>query len=284
MPIASLTTLAAGARQFVVHDALEMTWCWSGSYLSKLTPRTTVMSSLEAGRADDDLLRARVEVRLRLRGVGEEAGRLDDDVGAEVGPRQRARIALGEHLDRRPVHDQPVVRRLDGARVRSEDRVVLQELCERLGVRQVVDGDPLDVCTGGLGGAEDVAADPAEAVDPHAYGHQGRVLSLASWADNPNSGPLGGLRDVPVGDLDPEVVVRPVAVGEVLGDGDGAVPPAGAAERDGQVRLALRLVLGEQEVQQRDEPVVELARACRRARRSRGRAVSCPVSSRRAGS
>ena len=49
MPIASLTTLAAGARQFVVHDALEMTWCWSGSYLSKLTPSTTVMSSLEAG-------------------------------------------------------------------------------------------------------------------------------------------------------------------------------------------------------------------------------------------
>ncbi len=33
--------------------------------------------------------------------VGEEAGRLDDDVDAEVAPRQRLRVALGEHLERR---------------------------------------------------------------------------------------------------------------------------------------------------------------------------------------
>ena len=49
MPTASLTTFAAGARQFVVHEAFEMTWCWSRSYLSKLTPSTTVMSSPLAG-------------------------------------------------------------------------------------------------------------------------------------------------------------------------------------------------------------------------------------------
>ena len=49
MPTVSLRTLANGARQFVVHDAFEMTWCWSGSYWSKLTPRQTVMSSPLAG-------------------------------------------------------------------------------------------------------------------------------------------------------------------------------------------------------------------------------------------
>src|SRR3954447_10528214 len=49
MPIASLATFATGARQLVVHDALEMTWCASLSYFSKLTPRTTVMSSSDAG-------------------------------------------------------------------------------------------------------------------------------------------------------------------------------------------------------------------------------------------
>src|SRR5208337_3451482 len=45
----SWMTLAIGARQFVVHDALEMTWCFAASYLSSLTPNTTVMSSLVAG-------------------------------------------------------------------------------------------------------------------------------------------------------------------------------------------------------------------------------------------
>ena len=45
----SWTTLAAGARQFVVQLALLMIWCWSGSYLPSLTPSTIVMSSPFAG-------------------------------------------------------------------------------------------------------------------------------------------------------------------------------------------------------------------------------------------
>ncbi len=49
MPNSSLSTLAIGARQLVVHDALEMTCGWSASYSSWLTPITIVMSSLEAG-------------------------------------------------------------------------------------------------------------------------------------------------------------------------------------------------------------------------------------------
>src|SRR3954451_3471729 len=49
MPIASLTTLANGARQFVVHEAFEMTSCRLLSYVSKFTPRTTVTSSPLAG-------------------------------------------------------------------------------------------------------------------------------------------------------------------------------------------------------------------------------------------
>lgn len=49
MPTASLIALANGARQFVVHDALEMTWCFSLSYWSSLTPSTSVMSSFFAG-------------------------------------------------------------------------------------------------------------------------------------------------------------------------------------------------------------------------------------------
>src|SRR5215472_1886836 len=42
-------TLATGARQLVVQEALETTWCLPESYLSSLTPRTMVMSSFLAG-------------------------------------------------------------------------------------------------------------------------------------------------------------------------------------------------------------------------------------------
>src|SRR3954468_964343 len=49
MPTASWATLANGARQFVVHDALEITSCFSLSYWFSLTPRTIVMSGSVAG-------------------------------------------------------------------------------------------------------------------------------------------------------------------------------------------------------------------------------------------
>ena len=58
------------------------------------------------------------EVRAGLLGVGEEAGRLEDDVDAEIAPRQRGRILDLEDLDLAPVDDQRVVGVLDGARDR----------------------------------------------------------------------------------------------------------------------------------------------------------------------
>src|SRR5579871_5109661 len=45
----SLITFATGARQFVVQDAFEMMLCFDASYLSWLTPSTTVTSSFLAG-------------------------------------------------------------------------------------------------------------------------------------------------------------------------------------------------------------------------------------------
>jgi hypothetical protein len=49
MPTVSFSTFATGARQFVVHDAFEMTSCDALSYVSKLTPSTTVASGPVAG-------------------------------------------------------------------------------------------------------------------------------------------------------------------------------------------------------------------------------------------
>ncbi len=48
MPTASFSTLATGARQFVVHEAFEMTRC-SFVSLSSLTPKTTVRSAPSDG-------------------------------------------------------------------------------------------------------------------------------------------------------------------------------------------------------------------------------------------
>src|SRR5438270_11064006 len=45
----SLITLATGARQLVVQEALEIMLCLAGSYLFSFTPRTMVMSSFLAG-------------------------------------------------------------------------------------------------------------------------------------------------------------------------------------------------------------------------------------------
>src|ERR1019366_3420418 len=122
-----------------------------------------------------DLLGALREV---LGGVGtvvEEAGGLDHDVDAELAPWQRSGVALGEHLDLDAVDADRGALGLDRARGGAEDRVVLEQVRERARVRQVVDGHPLDVRTlcgpPRLGGTQDVPADPAESVDPHAYGH-----------------------------------------------------------------------------------------------------------------
>src|SRR5215203_305188 len=49
MPNVSCRTFAIGARQLVVHEALEMMVCWAGSYWSWFTPMTTVTSSFFAG-------------------------------------------------------------------------------------------------------------------------------------------------------------------------------------------------------------------------------------------
>src|SRR3954453_2966799 len=49
MPNVWCSTLASGARQFVVHEAFEMIWCFAGSYWSSLTPRTRVTSGFFAG-------------------------------------------------------------------------------------------------------------------------------------------------------------------------------------------------------------------------------------------
>ncbi len=145
MPKRSFSTFAIGARQFVVHDAFEMTVCASGSNDAVVDAHADHHVGVAARRGDHDPLRATLEVAGGLLPGGEQAGRLDDDVHAVRAPRDLGRVALLELLDLDAVDREPVVGLLDLVRQHPADGVVLQE--ERHGVRvpeRVVHGDQLD--------------------------------------------------------------------------------------------------------------------------------------------
>ena len=83
MPNASCSTLATGARQFVVHDAFEMMWWLAGVVLVVVDAQDDRDVGLLGRRRDDDLLRPGGQVLRRIVAVGEEAGGLEHDVHAE---------------------------------------------------------------------------------------------------------------------------------------------------------------------------------------------------------
>ena len=149
---------------------------------SKLTPRTTVMSSSVAGAEMTTFFAPASRCLAAFVALGEEAGRLDDDVGAEVAPRQRARVALGEHLARVPSTTTPSSRASTvpgyGPRIESYFSRCASVLAS---VRSLTATHSMSA-PAALGGAEDVAADAAEAVDPHAYGHAVRARSFPAAA------------------------------------------------------------------------------------------------------
>jgi hypothetical protein len=89
---------------------------------------TKVASSLDGRRGDDDLLGAAVDVGLGLGRVGEEAGGLDDDVGADLAPVELGRVALGEDRIDLPSDGDRVVVVGDVAVEAAEDRVVLEQV------------------------------------------------------------------------------------------------------------------------------------------------------------
>lgn len=95
-----------------------------------------------------------VDVALGLGGVGEQAGRFDDDVHAQIFPRQGGGAFLdGQALDLLAVDDQRVVLGKAGVGLLANDRprelalggVILQQVGEVIGRDEVVDGDHLDL-------------------------------------------------------------------------------------------------------------------------------------------
>ena len=84
MPNSSLSALAIGARQFVVHDALEMIVCSAGVVLVVVDAHDDGDVLVLRRGGDDDLLGAGVDVRLGLGASVKKPVDSIDDVRAEV--------------------------------------------------------------------------------------------------------------------------------------------------------------------------------------------------------
>ncbi len=164
----SLSTLTTGARQLVVQLALEMMLCLAASYLSSLTPRTTVMSSLVAGAEMMTFLT--VEPRWALAFSASVKKPVDSTTICAPTEAQSslAGIALGEDLDFLAVDGDEVGSVGDLLLEVAEDGVVLEKVGQGGGGGEVVDGYEFDVRVADSA-AEDVASNAAEAVNAYLY-------------------------------------------------------------------------------------------------------------------
>jgi hypothetical protein len=110
-------------------------------------------------------------VLLGVRTRAEVPGGLDDDVDAEVRPRQVAGSVLAQHADLAAVEGDDVAVAGHGCRELPVDGVVGEEMGEGRGIGDVVDGDDLQIGAPLVGRAHEAATDAAEAVDGDASGH-----------------------------------------------------------------------------------------------------------------
>ena len=120
---------------------------------------------LVGGRSgDDDLLHGRAEVSLGLGCVSKVAGGLNDDLCADGSPVQLGGILLGEDLDLLAIDGDEIFAGGDFIFQVAQDRVVLEQVGQRRGAGQVVDGNKIDLLIAKRG-AQNIAANAAEAID-----------------------------------------------------------------------------------------------------------------------
>ena len=148
-----------------------MTWCLLRVVGVVVDAEDDRQVGIRRRRGDDDLVGAGGQVLGRALAVGEEAGRLDDDVDLHVLPGQRGRVTLGQDAERVAVDRDLAVGDLDLLVELAVRRVVAKQVPEHVGRRQVVDRDDLEagvlvqVCP------VEVAPDPAETVDADPLRH-----------------------------------------------------------------------------------------------------------------
>ncbi len=131
-----------------------------------------------AGRRDEHLLGAGLQVQLGLLARGEAAGALEHHVHAQLLPGQLGRVLLGRDAVALAVDDDGVLGRGHRARPVAVHRVVLEQVRQAGRLVEVVDGHDLEVVLFALQGrAKHHAPDAAKPVDCHLDRHC-RLLTL----------------------------------------------------------------------------------------------------------
>jgi hypothetical protein len=83
------------------------------------------------------------EVLARSFPIGKPTGRLNDHLDVQILPRQLLRILHRQHFDRFSIDQDLIVFCFDASLEGAVHRVVLQQIGQRLGVGQIIDGDEL---------------------------------------------------------------------------------------------------------------------------------------------
>src|SRR5207247_289884 len=117
------------------------------------------------------LLRPGIEVLLSVIAFREEAGRLEDDLHAEVPPGERGRVPFVQEPELDIPRADAAVDRRDIVVEGAENGVVLEQVSHGLRVAEIVDGNELDIGPALPGSPEEVPPDAAEAVDAHLDAH-----------------------------------------------------------------------------------------------------------------
>ena len=262
-PKASSSTLTMGTKQLVVHEALDTT-LWASRVEGVVVDAHHEGGVGAGGRGRDDHPgRAGLEVGGRLVAVGEEAGRLDHHVDAQVAPGQRLGVALGGDLQRacrrprcpcrwrttaasrRPITESYLSRwAISATEPRSLADTISMSAPESRTARKKLRPmrpKPLTPTRMVMCCCLLVTASCRTALSDHV----GPGLLPVRRRRGPRS-PV----DVAMGDLG-VVAELPKATGHLLGDGHRAVLAAGAPQGQGQVALALAHVGGQQQLEQR---------------------------------
>ena len=141
---------------------------------------TMVTSSFLAGAEMMTFFAPASTWALAFGGVGEEAGRLDHDVGAEVAPGQLARVPLGERLEGLATDGDLVGGRLHLVRRRPRMMSYFSRWASvALSVRSLTPTISMSA-PDAEHGPEEVTADAAEAVDANPDGHRSHLLAFWS--------------------------------------------------------------------------------------------------------
>src|SRR5271170_1231178 len=142
---------------------------------------------LASGRRDDHFFCSACKMRARLFLAGEQPGAFEYDIDTKVFPWQFRRITLGEHFDFISVNGHNITFNRDAAVKFTMHGIVACQVCIGFGVAKIVDCNDLNVVffLALIMGAQNIAPNPAIAVDCYPNGHVAPLLvkTLVCYCD-----------------------------------------------------------------------------------------------------